>query len=475
MAQAFERDDIQGIIFSSYIKLPCAAYVLLRITNGAQAKTWLRGIIGQVTNGVWPPPVRSDTNLNIAFTRHGLEVLGIANDVIETFSFPFRDGMDSDRRARILGDTDVNAPAQWWWGNEKNRVHVILMLFGKDEVTLDEHVSRQLSAAKASGLEIVKVLGAGRQPDTKEHFGYNDGVGQPAIADTETFERQKSRTGHATALPAGEFMMSHEDVYGTIAPSPSVAPERDPNNVLAKSPDKDTRDLGYNGSYMVFRQLEQHVAQFWTYLDEQTRVNGVSNPEARDHLGAKMVGRWRSGTPLVEAPDRDTWTDPKKMNRENDFDYSKDMPGYACPIGSHIRRSNPRDSLGPDHDTAIRTTNRHRIMRRGRSYGHRLSETDPMPMVDDGNERGLHFICFNTDIERQFEFVQQTWLNNPQFGGLHDEVDPMVGDQGSCSGMFTVQGDPLRERIRNLCRFVTTRGGAYAFLPSIRALKWMAG
>jgi deferrochelatase/peroxidase EfeB len=221
---------------------------------------------------------------------------------------------------------------------------------------------------------------------------------------------------------------------------------------------------------MVYRQLQQDVAGFWKFVDGL--VGG--DAQARDRLAAKFVGRWRSGTPLVVAPDHDTWTDPKKLNRFNDFDYSEDLEGYKCPIGSHVRRSNPRDSLGPDHDTAIRTTNRHRIMRRGRSYGDRLSRTDPMPMVDDKKERGLHFICFNTDIERQFEFVQQTWINNAQFGGLHDEVDPMVGDQSAGSKMMTVQGDPLRERYKNMQSFVTMRGGVYAFLPSIRALRWIA-
>jgi deferrochelatase/peroxidase EfeB len=163
-----------------------------------------------------------------------------------------------------------------------------------------------------------------------------------------------------------------------------------------------------------------------------------------------------------------------KLNDFNDFDYSSDPNGYSCPIGSHIRRSNPRDSLGPDAETGLLTSNRHRIMRRGRSYGDRLSKTDLHPMKDDGVERGLHFICFNSDLQRQFEFVQQTWVNNPQFGGLHDEVDPLIGDQGSCSGMMTVQADPLRIRVKDLCRFVTVRGGAYAFLPGIRALRWIA-
>ena len=157
--------------------------------------------------------------------------------------------------------------------------------------------------------------------------------------------------------------------------------------------------------------------------------------------------------------------------KTNNFAYfDKDPHGLACPIGSHIRRSNPRDALGPDPPTALNSANRHRILRRGRSYGRHLEN----PMVDDGADRGLHFICLNSDIERQFEFVQQTWINNPVFAGLDGEVDPLVGNLKKGDAIFTVQAEPLRHRVHNLSRFVVVKGGSYFFLPSIRALKYLA-
>ena len=476
MAKEIERHDVQGIIFSAYVHLECAGYLMFQVDDAAKAKQWLGRIAAKVTTSVKPPrDARPDTNLNVAITHSGLAKLGVPADVLTTFSFPFIDGMHSDRRARILGDSDVNQPASWRWGNAANPVDVILMLYARDETRIQALEDEQIAAASSGGLRLATRLRAGRQPDTKEHFGFNDGVGQPVIEETEQHNRQLARTRHVTPLPPGEFLMSHEDAYGTIAPSPAVEPAQDPKNILARSAEGETHDLGRNGSYMVFRQLEQDVAAFWRFCDEVTRnADGTPNATARDRMGAKFVGRWRSGTPLVGAPDHDTWTDPHQLNSFNDFGFSNDPHGYECPIGSHVRRSNPRDSPGPDPETALLTANRHRIMRRGRSYGHRLSETDPNPMVDDGRERGLHFICFNTDLQRQFEFVQQTWVNNPQFGGLHDEVDPLIGDQGSCSGMMTVQADPLRTRVKNMCRFVTTRGGAYAFLPGLRALRWIA-
>ncbi len=197
-----------------------------------------------------------------------------------------------------------------------------------------------------------------------------------------------------------------------------------------------------------------------------------------------MVGRWHNGAPLVMSPEGD---DPALSNAD-DFGYrDTDASGFKCPIGSHVRRSNPRDTLGPDGGTALATANRHRILRRGRSYGHRPVD----PRVADGVDRGLLFICLNSDIERQFEFVQQTWINNPVFGGLNGEVDPLIGninktetaandphrdhlDDVERDALFTVQADPLRTRVHRLERFVTVKGGAYFFLPSLSALRYLA-
>ncbi|HEV7484637.1 MAG TPA: peroxidase [Thermoanaerobaculia bacterium] len=478
--ERIERGDVQGIVISSYKYHECASYLLLQIDDPVATKRWLAGISARVTTSVKPPDnARPPRNLNLAITYSGLHKFAVPDDVLLTFSFPFVDGMHSDRRARILGDTGSNEPAQWWWGNAKRPVDIILMLYAADETDIDNYEKEESTLASSRGITVLEMLRAGRQPDTKEHFGFNDGVGQPAIDGTEQYERQLARTGHVTPLPPGEFLMSYEDAYGNMAPSPAVDAALDAGNLLPRSGDGDikskTHDLGRNGSYMVFRQLEQDVAAFWRFCDEATKNgDGSSEPIARDQLGAKFVGRWRSGTPLVLAPDRDTWTDPKTLNPVNDFDYSSDANGFGCPIGAHMRRANPRNSLGATPEEGLLTANRHRIMRRGRSYGVRLSEGDAHPMIDDGKKRGLHFICFNSDLQRQFEFVQQTWINNPQFGGLHNEVDPLIGDQGSCSSLMTIQADPLRSRIKNMCRFVTTRGGAYAFLPGLRALRWIA-
>jgi len=468
-----EREDIQGIVVSSYKHLPCTTYLLLRINNAAAARAWIANRIPEVTSS---EAKHAALSINLAFTYSGLKTLELKPDTLARFSFPFQEGMDAGYRSRLLGDTNENEPKGWDWGTSANRVDILLMVFGKDSAVVDAEVLRQQAAGDQGGLMKVKALPAGREKGTHEHFGFADGIGQPVMQGTGNKERQLQRTHHATELPVGEFLLGHPNVYGVIAPGPAVKPEDDPHQLLAVIPADATglnaeagmHDLGRNGSYLVFRQLAQRVAAFWNFLDLASRwTNGASDPKERERLGAKLVGRWTSGAPLVLSPDHDN----PELHSENNFTYyQKDPDGLACPFGSHVRRANPRDSLGPDPQTALNSANRHRILRRGRSYGARIKNV----LVDDGTDRGLHFICLNSDIERQFEFVQQTWLNNPVFSGLYDEVDPLVGDVAKGDRLFTVQAEPLRRRAQNLSRFVVVKGGAYFFLPSFRALNYLA-
>jgi Dyp-type peroxidase family len=470
-----DRKDIQGLVVSSYKHLPCAAFFLLHVKDMVKARLWLTQHIGEITTS---ETKKTESSTNLAFTYTGLKNLGLKQTVLKTFALPFQEGMATDHRSRILGDADENSPSNWDWGGvQVNQVDALFLIYAKDESVLKAQIqaTREQFAANGGFAEAV-LLEAGRQPDSHEHFGFNDGIGQPVMEGTGNKERQLKRTHHATELSAGEFLMGHTNVYHVTADGPVVAAADDPRNLLAAVPTDTTglnakagmHDLGLNGSYLVFRQLAQDVAKFWNFLDRATcDANGASNPVARERLGAKFVGRWQSGAPLVLSPEKD---DPALMNENNFAYFRRDAGGTACPIGSHIRRANPRDSLGPDAPTALNSANRHRILRRGRSYGPRI----PNPLLDDGAKRGLIFICLNTDIERQFEFVQQTWMNNPVFGGLDGEVDPLVGNlpKGDC--IFTAQGQPLRTRVHNLSRFVTVKGGAYFFLPSTKALNYLA-
>lgn len=456
MTTQLERHDIQGFVLSSYAHLPCANYVLLRISDAASARGWLARLENQITAA---EKKQEGFSLNLAFSATGLSKLGFTESEIFTFSRAFAEGIISEHRSRILGDTGEDAPSNWDWGNADNPVDLLLLVFAADENMLERQMRLRFDEIEScDGLNIVAALAAGRQPDTKEHFGFEDGVGQPVIEGSGSEARQLERTQHATVIKTGEFILGYENELDISVAPPAV---------------KGMLQFGRNGTYLVFRQIEQDVAKFWNLLRDITHRNngGDDDNDALERLAAKIVGRWKSGAPLAKYPDDDPYKNTTIINTENDFDYdAQDKKGFGCPIGAHIRRANPRDSLGPDPETALQSAKRHRIVRRGRSYGHRIENR----FADDGEKRGLNFICLNGDIERQFEFVQQTWINNRTFAGLSDEVDPLVGKKDESNNSFTVQNNPVRRRVHDLQNFVKTKGGAYFFMPGIEALRHLA-
>jgi Dyp-type peroxidase family len=235
-----------------------------------------------------------------------------------------------------------------------------------------------------------------------------------------------------------------------------VAAGADPLNLLPRVQDN-RADFGRNGTFMVMRQLEQNVGEFDRFVAASVPL------EERQRFAAQMVGRWRSGAALVLHDEQGGYSQ-RALEAENDFGYHReDRHGFRCPIGAHIRRANPRDSLaeglGITPEEAQQIVDQHRILRRGRVY------------PDEGDAQGLMFVCLNANIERQFEFIQNSWLLNGEFGGLTGETDPIIG-VGQRD--FTIQRPLLGRCHRNLPQFVRTRGGEYFFLPSVTALHYLA-
>jgi Dyp-type peroxidase family len=424
-----ELADVQGLFARGYGDLKSAAFLLLRVEDAAAARRWLGE--ARMTSAEERRPEQA---VNIAFTSAGLERLGLPGEAVAQFSNEFAAGMTTPHRTRILGDVEENAPERWDWGGAGAPVDAVLLLYARDESSLS-----RLEEAPA-GFSLVRRLDTA-DLDGFEPFGFRDGISQPFVEGLG-----KSGPAEATVRP-GEFLLGYENEYGQT----------------------NEQALLRNGSYLVFRQLRQDVSGFWRYVDAATRrADGSSDEPAWLRLASKMVGRWPSGAPLVLAPD----TDDPALAGANDFGYHEhDARGARCPVGSHIRRSNPRDSLDPDPGSSrsFEINRRHRIVRRGREYG------PPLPLEqalagDDSAERGLHFICLNANIARQFEFVNHTWLNNPKFGELYDDADPFFAP-----GCFTIPNDGVRDRVTHVPRFVSVKGGAYFFLPGLAALRYLAG
>ena len=202
--------------------------------------------------------------------------------------------------------------------------------------------------------------------------------------------------------------------------------------------------------------------------------NGEEDPHAQVKLASKMIGRWPGGAPLVKHPDND----PRVEDTDNDFGYAHEDPyGYKCPLGSHLRRNNPRDSFRDQGaKQSLKVTKRHRIIRRGRLY-------DLSP--DGIDEKGLLFMGLNADLQQQFEFIQHTWANNlqPNKNTLFNDPDPIIGvpddldpthTQGKENYRFAMQQEPVTKYVSGLERFVRIRGGGYFFLPSISAVRYLA-
>jgi len=347
---------------------------------------------------------------------------------------------------------------------------------------------------------------------TKEHFRYTDGISDPAFKGQGKLATQVIGAGKPTRKPpntvagweeleTGEFVLGHRDESSEypIAPVPRL--------------------LSYNGSFMVYRKLHQNVGKFTAYIEKTSKNYGsadASPAERQETLKAKFAGRWSNGAPLATYPDyaaamkfgkdwdaavntlfndRDATKEQKAAARvvyddlkikRRGFNYSSningdfdsDIKGARCPLGAHTRRTNPRGSLEFETPTAFDTpgalVDRRRILRRGLPYGNSDDRTN-----NDG-DHGIIFMAISTSIERQFEFVQQQWINYGNDFKLANEKDALLGnratdDQGNPTGRIVINGNEKLEQPTFMCsgipRFVETRGGDYFFIPSLTALR----
>ncbi|HYQ43571.1 MAG TPA: Dyp-type peroxidase [Polyangiaceae bacterium] len=460
--------DIQGIILWGYGHMPEARYLMFRVARpGPELCAWLAQL--QLTsaegerNDQPPEPL-----LNIAFTSRGLLALGVEQALCERFATPFVQGSEHPYRTQVNGDVEVNAPENWAWGSERNPVDVLLLVYARTVASVEHHAALYRRQAEEAGLELVVALEGTTLQDRKEHFGFRDGIAQPMVKGSG----RGAIEGNTVA--AGEFLLGHRDGYDNVS--------HHPESTAGFA-------FGRNGSYLVFRQLEQNVPEFWKYC--ASRGDAV-------RTASKLVGRWPSGAPLVRHPEVDP-NDPR-FSDEDTFTYlandsDNDRYGARCPFGAHIRRSNPRDwQLGADPDESLKLANLHRILRRGRPYGPPLDPSMSAPALlarstSDGVDaaavpRGLQFLCFNADIERQFEFIQQQWCNNPKFAGQNSDADPLLGARPTTAQLgidppvFTLQSDVRTEldtRVTEMQRFVRVVGSGYFFMPSIPAVRMLGG
>ena len=436
ISSTLDLADIQGGILHPRPSPYVGAYLLLRIDDRRDGRELMRRLAAVVTPAAdWTPG--RDAWLNVAVTYRGLAALGVPDASLATFAPEFREGMAA--RADRLGDVGVNAPEHWEHPLGTPDVHVALAVIARTPARLAELLEQaRVAQEELPGVRLVWRQDCYALPTEREAFGFRDGISHPAVEGSGI----PGSNPQEAPVKTGEFLTGYVDETGDLAPVPQ--------------PDI----LGRNGTYLVFRKLHQDVAGFRRYL----RAHSATQAD-EELLAAKLVGRWRSGAPLVLAPDQDDPELGADPSRNNDFRYrDADERGLRCPVGSHIRRMNPRDAV------VTGEVRLHRMIRRGTSYGPPLPEGE---LADDGADRGLCFVFVGAHLDRQFEFVQTQWASDGRAFGAPDEVDPLIGPNDG-AGVLTIPARPIRRRLTDLPRFVTTRGGEYCFAPSLPALRWLA-
>lgn len=500
---AADRDDIQGLLQSGYGHHTEACFLLLRIKDLEAARAWL--LTAPVTSAAVsarPPGTDAsaeaealpETVLQVALSSEGLRALELADDIIESFAAEFVSGMGSDaNQARRLGDVGANAPERWHWGTGPRVPHVLVLLYAlPGHLDAWRHVIEHQCMA---GFDSLACLETANSIDF-EPFGFRDGISQPKIDwERQRPARDEDQLAYRNLSCLGEFVLGYPNEYGGYTDRPLLDAMGDARTALPRAEDApDQADLGRNGSYLVLRQLQQDVRGFWEFLNSAAG----GDPDQRNRLAAAMVGRTLQGVPLVDTNQSDLGDAATSKPDLNAFTYQFDPHGLRCPLGAHIRRANPRNAdlplgtrgivsrlirtLGFDANALqqdlVASTRFHRLLRRGRKYGaSSLAESLAGP---PGAEAGLYFICLGANLARQFEFVQNAWMVGTKFDGLTAEGDPMLGTRlpapdGTRTDGYSIPQPAGPDRcVAGLPRFVTVLGGAYFFLPGIRALRYLA-
>jgi deferrochelatase/peroxidase EfeB len=486
-----EFHDVQGLLRSGYNNLTHACYLLVRTSDSAWANAWLAE--APVTTAA---ERRVSNLLQVAMTADGMRSLGVSEQIIAGFSPEFQSGMaGQEGRSRRLGDVGASAPSRWRWGAHRASDLLIMLAAETGLSTWREHV---LTDRFHRGFEILEELHTSDMHN-KEPFGFADGISQPQ-PDWDGRRRPGTSADlqYGNLIAVGEFLLGYPNEFGQYTDRPLLDSGLDGAVGLPLAEDDPSRrDLGRNGSYLVLRELHQDVRGFWRFARER-----AGSLEESNRLAEAMVGRRMSGEPLIPGTRRIRGVGERNRDiRQNGFTYDDDPSGLVCPIGAHVRRANPRTGDMPPggrrswfaqidrslnfcrsdlRDDLVSASRFHRILRRGREFGEYLTGKQAARPDAHDPRSGIHFVCLNANISRQFEFIQNAWLMNSKFDGLSDESDPLLGNRepllsGQPTDAFGLpQPNGTVCRLGGMPQFVTVAGGAYFFLPGVRALRYLA-
>jgi Dyp-type peroxidase family len=407
--------------------------------------------------------------LNVSFTKDGLtKLLGPDRAKLDA---PFENGADNEATWLALNDPP---PSTWLSTFRSDTIDGVFLVTGPDETFVTNHSQVLLDRDHlADSIGVVYREMGNVRPDSKrghEHFGFLDGVSQPGIRGLT--QRSNPKLEPNQGFPAQDLIWPGEFVFGY--------PGQEPHDPLAQGAPPAGSEVPWarNGSLMVFRRLEQKVPEFNTFIRQQAEALGMDS----ELLAARMIGRWRSGAPLLLAPLQDNIPLGKDPALNNDFDYSSDPLQRACPYAAHIRKTNPRDD--PNQNKAGVQT--HRIIRAGIPFGPEVGPDEITATARDIS-RGLMFVCYQTSIQGQFEFIQSAYANEVRFvssktrpsgrGGVAvtPGFDPIIGQApGEGPRWMDEPVSPVSKtpsKVDMPHPWVVLTAAAYFFVPSITALR----
>lgn len=439
--------DVQGNLLKGYGSV-VGRHFVVAVTDADLARPWFAAL--PVTDAApWSVARGQLELLNVGFTCEGMQVLWPGRgDDLDGFPDVFKDGPAI--RATANGDVGGSSPSSWLFGGAAApAAHAMVSIYAADPRTLQQRAAAITAAFAANGLAVLHTQDGKSLKGAREPFGFRDGIAQPRIAG------QCSRGDDMQpAASPGEFLLgaNYSDIYG--APSLGTMPG----------------DIAANGTFCAVRLIEQDVAEFNKLLNHA--VIAANNPDTTsDLVAAKLMGRWQDGTPVSMQPTDPEWRAARGAAADrNDFDYApsyeypgtpEDHAGTRCPVGAHVRRTNPRSAriAGARHSR--------RLIRRGmRAAWHE----------DSTPREGLFGMFFCGSLERQFEFILREWINGDlAASGIRGTQDPIVGS-GTLGGKVVLPGIGHGGSALELHvpRLTQTRGSLYLFVPGIAALRAMA-
>ncbi len=431
-------DDIQALILRSRPEPYVGIHAMLHIDEAEGGRDLVRRLAAHIPSAAGWTDDR-EAWIGVALSFQGLKALGLPESSLKSFPLPFQQGMAA--RAEQLRDIGGNAPEHWDEAFRPGACHLALTIYARDEAALDVARAKAMGElARSHGVTLVGTHAFGADADAKNPFGFRDSISQPAVAGSGV----DPVPGQERAIAAGEFILGEDSESGAPVAMP------------------DPPELGRNGSFVVLRKYASQVGAFNDFVRSH-----ASGEQEEELLAAKLVGRWRSGAPLILAPEHDDPDLGADPTRNNDFDFSKDPRGFVCPHASHMRRLNPRDSKL----TILTDVNIHRIIRRSSTFGPKWRR-DVTAADDVHGDRGIFFIFISARAYDTIEFLQQEWINRGNFIDLGAERDAVVGLHET-PGSFTLPQAPVRRRLDGVTTFNRLRGGEYLFMPSLSALRWI--